>query len=435
MTTADPTPLRLEVIDERFTCRGDARLERLWTGGRWLEGPVYVPAGKHLLFNDIPNNRTLRWDELSGEVSTFDQPCGYRNGQTLDASGRVLACEQGRRRVVRTEHDGHHTVIADTVGGRRLNSPNDVVERSDGSIWFTDPPYGITSDYEGVRAPTELDGYRVDPMTGVCSQVTGDFERPNGLAFSPDEQLLYIADTALGHVRAMPVTDTGLAAGRVFATIADGSVDGLRLDHLGNVWVAAGPALHCFHPDGTLIGRLHLPETCSNLTFGGPKGNRLFICATTSLYSVLLNVNGATRPTAVGSTHIGVAETTISQSTSDSTAAASSGLWIGFVGYCNPTMTHAASAYEDAVLALLPHHGGRVAVRARRHHAQPTSLPAELHVLWFPNRAAFDSFIEDPQRHDLQARFGEVFTDKIVVELDEPTLRFPGLAVIGGDTQ
>ena len=290
------TPLGIEALDDRFTCRGDEHWERLWTGGRWLEGPVYVPAGKYLLFNDIPNDRTLRWDETSGAVSTFEQPCGYRNGQTLDRRGRVLACEQGSRRVVRTDHDGRTTVIAETFAGRRFNSPNDVVERSDGSIWFTDPPYGITSDYEGVRADSELDGchvYRADPSTGVCEQVTDDFDRPNGLAFSLDERVLYVADTGKGHIRALDLVDGRAARDRVFAVVEFGKVDGIRLDATGNVWVAAGPALHCFHPDGTLVGRLRTPEISANLTFGGPKGNRLFVCATTSLYSALLNINGA----------------------------------------------------------------------------------------------------------------------------------------------
>lgn len=289
-----------EILDERFTCGGDDQLEQLWTGGRWLEGPVYVPGGKYLLFNDIPNNRTMRWDETSGTVSTFEQSSDYSNGQSLDAQGRLLVCEQGARRVVRTEHDGSRTVLADRFEGKRFNSPNDVVEHSDGSIWFTDPPYGITSDYEGVRAPADLEGchvYRIEPGTQACRQVTVDMDRPNGLAFSLDETALYVADTMHGHIRTFDVDSGQLTGGKVFAAVAFGKVDGVRLDATGNVWVAAGPAIHCFHSDGTLIGRVHVPEISSNLTFGGPKRNRLFICATTSLYSALLNVNGAPRRT------------------------------------------------------------------------------------------------------------------------------------------
>lgn len=298
----DNSPTMFEVLDERFVCGGDDQLEQLWTGGRWLEGPVYVPVGKYLLFNDIPNNRTMRWDETSGTVSTFEHSSDYSNGQSLDAQGRLLVCEQGARRVVRTEHDGSRTVLAATFEGKRFNSPNDVVEHSDGSIWFTDPPYGITSDYEGVRAPAELEGchvYRIEPGTQACRQVTADMDRPNGLAFSLDETTLYVADTMHGHIRTFDVDSGQLTDGKVFATVAFGKVDGVRLDATGNVWVAAGPAIHCFHSDGTLIGRVHVPEISSNLTFGGPKRNRLFICATTSLYSALLNVNGAPRRTQI----------------------------------------------------------------------------------------------------------------------------------------
>ncbi|SKC72710.1 SMP-30/gluconolactonase/LRE family protein [Krasilnikoviella flava] len=292
----DAVPAVYERLDERFgAVRGDSRLERLWTGGRWTEGPLYVPAGRYLLFSDIPNDRVLRWDETDGSVSVFDAPAGYANGRTIDRQGRVVTCQQGPRRMVRTEHDGSTTVLADRWDGRRLNSPNDVVVSPDGAVWFTDPPYGITSDYEGERAEPEIDGchvYRVDPGTGVVAAVATDLERPNGLAFSVDGRRLYIADTQRRHLRAFGVDGGRLVGGEVFAEL-DGGPDGVRVDTAGRVWVAAGEALHVLDPDGTLLGRLHLPEEVSNLAFGGPKRNRLFVTASTSVYSILLAVNGA----------------------------------------------------------------------------------------------------------------------------------------------
>jgi gluconolactonase len=295
---ADTIEASFEVLDERFAaCSGDARVERLFGGCRWAEGPVYVPAGRYLLWNDIPNDRMLRWEEESGAVSVFRRPSGYGNGNTLDRQGRLVTCEHGNRRVTRTEHDGSITVIADTWEGKRLNSPNDVVVASDGSIWFTDPSYGIDSDYEGHRAENETGGcnvYRFDPATGSVRIVAGDFVRPNGLAFSLDERQLYIADTRVNHIRLFDVDDEGgLAGGWVFATCTAGVFDGFRLDDAGRLWAAAGDGVHCFDPDGTLIGKLRLPEVVSNLVFGGLKRNRLFVTATTSLYSILLNVTGA----------------------------------------------------------------------------------------------------------------------------------------------
>jgi gluconolactonase len=292
-------PAQLEVLDERFRgVQGDERVERLWTGGRWLEGPVYVPAGRYLLFSDIPNDRMLRWDECTGDVGVFRHPAGYTNGHTLDREGRLVSCEHGGRRVSRTEHDGSITAVADRFDGMRLNSPNDVVVRSDGSIWFTDPPYGIDSDYEGHKAESEIGAYnvyRVDPVTGACTVVAGDFLRPNGLAFSLDERQLYIADTRRRHIRVFDTTEDGLSGeGRVVVERAEGYFDGIRLDEQGRIWAAVNEGVHCFDPeDGTLLGRLLLPEAASNLVFGGPKRNRLFVCASTSLYSILLTVNGA----------------------------------------------------------------------------------------------------------------------------------------------
>jgi gluconolactonase len=290
-------PTELEVLDERFRdCRGDDRVERLEFGCRWAEGPVYVPAGRYLLVSDIPNDRILRWDEITGMIGEFRNPSGYANGNTLDAEGRLVTCEHGHRRVTRTEHDGSITVLADRYEGKRFNSPNDVVVRSDGSVWFTDPAYGIDSDYEGHRAESEIGGchvYQLDPTSGACRKVADDFVRPNGLAFSPDETQLYIADSRVKHIRVFDVRGDGLAGGRLFAESADGSFDGIRLDAQARVWTASGYEVLCYDPDGTLIGRLRLPESTSNIVFGGRKRNWLFITATTSVYSIMLSVNGA----------------------------------------------------------------------------------------------------------------------------------------------
>lgn len=298
-------PTEVEALDERFAAiGGDNRIEILYTGTRWGEGPVYFPAGRFLVWSDIPNERMLRWDEMTGAVGPFRQPSGYVNGNTLDREGRLISCEHGNRRVTRTEYDGSITVIADRWEGKRLNSPNDVVVRSDGSIWFTDPPYGILSNYEGHAAEQEIDGchvYRADPVTGEVRVVADDFVRPNGLAFSLDESLLYVADTKERHLRVFDVREDGtLAGGKVFAEGGDkDSFDGMRLDDTGRIWVVAGKAVHCYDPDGTLIGRLKLPESAANLVFGGPKRNRVFIAASTSLYSLMTNVTGA-RPVWAG---------------------------------------------------------------------------------------------------------------------------------------
>lgn len=290
-----------DIIDERFSAcvKTSAQVEKLYTGCRWVEGPVYFSALRSLLFSDIPNDRILRFDEMSGAVSVFRQPSGYANGHTVDRQGRLVSCEHGGRRVTRTEHDGTITVLADRFEGKRLNSPNDVVVRSDDTIWFTDPTYGITSNYEGTKAPSEIDTrnvYRLDPANGQLSVVADDFTQPNGLAFSPDEKTLYIVDSGLkdGLIRAFDVDQKGaLDRGREFATSTIGKYDGMRLDDEGRIWTSAGESVHCYEPNGTLIGRILVPEGVSNVVFGGPKRNRLFITATSSLYSILLPVNGA----------------------------------------------------------------------------------------------------------------------------------------------
>jgi gluconolactonase len=298
------------ILDERFSKLffGNAHVEKLWTGCRWAEGPAYFPAGRYLVWSDIPNNRMLRFDETDGSVSVFRQPSNNTNGHTVDREGRLVSCEHQGRCVSRTEHDGSRTVIASNFRGKRFNSPNDLVVKSDGSIWFTDPSYGIDSDYEGDAAPSEIGAsnvYRVDPGSGECAAVATDFVQPNGIAFSPDEQLLYVADTGATHVKDGPrhirrftVGRDGrsLAGGEVFATCTAGLFDGFRIDTHGNVWTSAGDGVHCYSAAGALLGKINIPEVVANVCFGGPKRNRLFICGTTSLYSVYLNATGARRP-------------------------------------------------------------------------------------------------------------------------------------------
>ncbi|MFK7869821.1 MAG: SMP-30/gluconolactonase/LRE family protein [Roseobacter sp.] len=293
-----------EVIEPEFEACfvGHARVERLWSGARWSEGPVWFAAGRYLLWSDIPNNRILRFDDTDGSVSTFRDPANNANGHTVDRQGRLVSCEHLTRRVTRTEHDGSVTVIADSYKGKRLNSPNDVVVKSDGSVWFTDPSYGILMDYEGERADSDIGAchvYRVD-ASGEISMVADDYHKPNGLAFSPDETLLYIADTGVTHdpqgpkhIRRHVVNaDGSLGHGEVFATCTEGLFDGFRVDRDGRIWSSAADGVHCLNRDGVLIGKVHIPELVANVCFGGPKLNRLFIAGTTSLYSIFLNVNG-----------------------------------------------------------------------------------------------------------------------------------------------
>jgi gluconolactonase len=299
----DTVKAQFEVLDQRFSgSKGDQRIEQLHTGCRWTEGPAYFPAGRYLVFSDIPNDRILRWDETTGAVGVFRQPSAYANGHTVDRQGRLISCEQGTRRVTRTEHDGAVTVLADSYAGKLLNSPNDVVERADGSVWFTDPDYGIESDYEGNKAPSEIGAcnvYFVRPADGEVRLAADGLSAPNGLAFSADERQLYVTDSRERNIRRFDVTgDVGspLCGGELFATCDAGTFDGIRLDDAGRVWAAAHDGLHCFDQDGTLLGKIRFPEIVANFTFGGPKRNILFVCASSSLYSIRVNFSAARYP-------------------------------------------------------------------------------------------------------------------------------------------
>jgi gluconolactonase len=294
----------IEIVDPRFAglVVGHEVVERLWTGGRWLEGPVWFGDGRYLLFSDIPNNRIMRWDERTGRVEPYREPSANANGSTRDLQGRLVTCEHLTRRVTRTNHDGTITVLMDSYDGRPLNAPNDVIVSRDGAVWFSDPGWGIVGNYEGDRADEEIGRYvwRIDPSTGAGSPVIEGMDRPNGLCFSPDESRLYVVD--IGHIRVFDMDGTRPVGGRVFVDMAPGGSDGIRCDRDGNVWAAAGDGgpgfdgVHCYAPDGTLLGRIHLPETCSNLVFGGVKKNRLFMTASRSLYSVYVEALGAQQP-------------------------------------------------------------------------------------------------------------------------------------------
>ena len=301
-------PLHVESADGRF-CRyvlHNAALERLATGFRWTEGPVWFGDAGCLLFSDIPNNRIMRWSEPTG-ISVFREPSQFANGAARDLGGRLISCLHGARAIARTEYDGTLTLLAERFQGRRLNSPNDIIVKSDGTIWFTDPHYGIMTDYEGCRSEQELpcNVYRLDPQSGHLSVVADSLKGPNGIAFSPDERLLYVADTgamfdvnAARSIRVFDVSASGdtLAAEREFHTVSPGAADGFRCDEDGNVWSSAADGVHCISPAGELLGKIRVPETVSNVAFGGLARNRLFICATTSLYAVYLNRRGARHP-------------------------------------------------------------------------------------------------------------------------------------------
>lgn len=297
-----------EVFDERFRhfIVPSAALEELDSSCRWAEGPVWFADANALLWSDIPNQRLMRWVP-DGGISVFRSQTNFINGNTRDRQGRLVSCEHGGRRVIRTEIDGSITVMADRYKGKRLNSPNDVIVRSDDSIWFTDPTYGILSDYEGYKSVPEQETngvYRIDPVSGEVTALIDDFCQPNGLAFSPDETKLYVADSAYSHdvnaprhIRVFDVVDhTRVSGGAVFCSIDQGLPDGFRFDTLGNLWTSAGDGVHCFAPDSTLLGKIKIPQTVANLTFGGPRGNRLFVTATQSLYALYVTATGAQRP-------------------------------------------------------------------------------------------------------------------------------------------
>lgn len=300
-----------QIDDPRFLnlIVGSAQLDRLATGCRWAEGPVWFADVGCLLFSDIPNQRILRWSQDAtggpGAVTTFRQPSHFANGQTRDRQGRLITCQHGTRSLTRTELDGTITTLADSFQGKRLNSPNDAVVASDGAIWFSDPTYGILSDYEGHQAEPEQPArgiYRLSP-TGRLDLMASDFLQPNGLCLSPDEHRLYVADSGASHqpeaprhILAFDVTDGKLSNQRPFATIDSGIPDGIRADAQGNLWSSAGDGVHCFAPDGTRLGKILVPETVANLAFGGPRRNRLFITARTSLYAIYLATSGAQRP-------------------------------------------------------------------------------------------------------------------------------------------
>jgi gluconolactonase len=295
----------VQILDESFAKYRifNAAVERLAAGFRWAEGPVWFGDGRYVLWSDIPNDRIMRWDEETGMVSVFRKPSHYANGNTRDRQGRLVTCEHDSRRVTRTEYDGAVTVLIDSFESKRLNSPNDVVVKSDDSVWFTDPPFGVLGNYEGHTAKLELptNVYRLDPRSGRATVVAGDIPRPNGLCFSPDESRFYVvaSGTVPREIRAFDVVAGGvaLADGRVFVNAGAGIPDGLRCDIDGNLWCGWGggeglDGVAIYNPDAKLIGRILLPERCANLCFGGAKRNRLFLAASQSLYSIFVNTQG-----------------------------------------------------------------------------------------------------------------------------------------------
>jgi gluconolactonase len=295
-----------ETIDPSFKSFviGNAPVRQIATGFSWTEGPVWFGDANCLLFSDIPNNRIMRWTPGVG-TSVYREPSNFANGHTRDREGRLVTCEHGGRRVTRTELDGSITVIADNYKGKRLNSPNDVIVKSDGTIWFSDPHYGIMTNYEGYKSEQELpcNVYCVDPADGSIEAVLTDFNCPNGLAFSPDETRLYVADTGRmygndpQHIRVFDVSADGkLTGGNIFHSINPGMADGFRLDSEGNVWSSAADGVHCISPSGDLLGKILVPELVSNVCFGGHAKQQLFMTATTSVYAVVLNREGVQRP-------------------------------------------------------------------------------------------------------------------------------------------
>jgi gluconolactonase len=313
-TLPDP---RIEVFDERFLALRlmSGTIEMLASGFYWAEGPVWFGDGRYLLFSDIPNDRMLRWDDASAQLAEFRKPSNHSNGLARDAEGRLLACEHATRRVTRTEYDGRISVLADRYKGKRLNSPNDIVCQHQGAgkgaIWFTDPPFGILGWWEGEPAEPELPQgvYRIDPINGELGCVLDDLQGPNGLAFSPDERILYVVESrARPHrvIWAYDVAGDKLVNKRLYVSAnGPGAFDGIAVDHLGNVWCGLGcdgsaaarpeelDGVRVYDPAGTPLAHIHLPERCANLCFGGRKNNRLFMAASHSLYALHVNVRGA----------------------------------------------------------------------------------------------------------------------------------------------
>jgi gluconolactonase len=302
----DPDVVSLDPRFDKYKV-GNAAIEKLFTGCRWAEGPAWNGGGRYLVWSDIPNNRQMRWVEDDGRVSVFHDPAGYTNGNTFDFEGRLLSCQHGNRRVIRYEHNGSVTVIADKWQGKPLNSPNDIIVHPDGGIWFSDPTYGIQGNYEGFQAKSEIKQavYRVDPKTGATDMVSDQFGQPNGLCFSPDYRKIYICDT--GEAKDIHVFDIpdgkALRNGRLFSKMVtpkgNGLPDGIRADIDGNIWVGAGwvgpgyDGVHVITPEGDRIGMILLPEICANVCFGGPKRNRLFMAASQSLYALYVGTQGA----------------------------------------------------------------------------------------------------------------------------------------------
>jgi gluconolactonase len=313
-STRYPDPA-IAVLDPAFLALRvfSASVEQLATGLRWAEGPVWFGDGRYLLVSDIPNDRILRWDETNGVTSVFRQPSNHANGLARDRQGRLLACEHLTRRITRTEHDGSITVLADRHEGRRLNSPNDIVCARDGSIWFTDPPFGIHGWWEGEPAEPELPFqgvFRIDPHSGRLEAMLTDLAGPNGLAFSPDERTLYVVESrAKPHRRVWgyDVGENGRLSNRrlVIDAQGPGALDGLDVDTRGHLWCGWGSdgslgadperldGVRVFTPEGQAIGHIHLPERCANVCFGGARRNRLFMAGSHSLYALFVNAQGA----------------------------------------------------------------------------------------------------------------------------------------------
>ena len=298
----DPDILALDPRFRRYIVANTA-IRRLHFGTQWAEGPAWNGVGRFLVWSDIPNNVQMRWTEEDSRVTVFRNPSGYSNGNTFDFEGRQISCEHGGRRVVRYEHNGTMTVLADRFDGKRFNSPNDVAVNPDGSVWFTDPSYGIRGNYEGFKSEQELKEavYRIDTKTRQIEKVTDDQSGPNGICFSPDYRKVYIADTGMGRdVRVYDVDGKSLRNGKRFAQLfmngkdgAGSAADGIRADVDGNIWCGARPGVQVVAPDGAVIGMIRLPETCANICFGGSRRNRLFMAASESLYSVYVETQGA----------------------------------------------------------------------------------------------------------------------------------------------